>query len=151
MGRAIGSIAAGRRLTLAAVVTVGAVVALGAFIALRGSGDGDPTERAVAVLGSEARFDSSKEAVASFALVYQHLAEATERFPKDCSAPTGKGRCLALNQAAGWSLSFSPLSGHCTQPAIQRGRLALLGYLRQSRALAGEASEPPALPPFPTC
>lgn len=143
--------AARRRLLLVAVVVVVAMVAVGAYVAMGGPGNADPVQRAISVLRSEARFDSSTEAVTSFALVYQHLADATELFPKDCAVATGKGRCLGLNQAAGWTLGFSPLSGHCTQPAIQTGRLAILDYVERSSTLAATAAEPLALPPIPTC
>ena len=119
--------------------------------AIRLSGDEDPLERAVALLSQERKFDSSREAVENFAGVYGDLVDATEAFPKDCAVENGRGRCLGLNQAAGWSLNFSPASGHCTQPAVQEGRLALLDYLRTTSALDDSTAEPPPLPPIPTC
>lgn len=127
------------------------MIAVAAFAVVRLSGDDDPVEQAVAALTEESKFDSSREAVENFAGVYGHLVEATEAFPKDCDVDAGKGRCLGLNQAASWSLNFSPASGHCTQPAVQEGRLALLDYLRTTSALDDSAAEPPPLPPIPIC
>jgi hypothetical protein len=132
---------------VAVAITVVVVVAL----MLRARGEDPPVDRATAVLGREAAFDSSTESVQSFALVYQHLVDATKAFPKDCDVDAGKGRCLALNQAAAWALSFSPAAGHCTQPSVQEGRLALLAYVERSQRLADDAPEPPPLPPIPTC
>ena len=127
------------------------MIAVATFAALRLWADGDPVEDAVSLLGRETKFDSSREAVENFAEVYADLVEATEEFPKDCGVDAGRGRCLGLNQAASWSLNFSPASGHCTQPAVQEGRLALLDYLEATSALDDGAAEPPPLPPIPTC
>lgn len=128
------------------------VVLVAGAVALRARG-GDPTpaERAVGLLADEARFDSSEEAVTGFASVYEVLVEAAAAFPKDCDVDAGRGRCLAINQAAGWALAFAPAAGRCTQPAIQGGRIALLGYVRTTTRLDDDADEAPPLPPVPAC
>lgn len=138
-----------RRWTLIAVVVALAIAC--AIAALQISQSDGPVERALSLLERESSFDSSEEAVQHFAVVYQDLVDATSDLPKDCDVKAGKGRCLALNQAAAWSLSFSPASGQCTQPAIQTGRVALLQYVQRSAALDEAAAEPPVLPPIPSC
>jgi hypothetical protein len=135
----------------AAIVVLVVAVAVIATVALRRSNDDDPVERALDLLQQERKFDSSTEAVVHFADVYQHLVDAAAAFPKDCDVDHGKGRCLALNQAASWSINFSPASGHCTQPAVQEGRLAMLDYVTRAKTLAGDTTEPPPLPPIPSC
>ena len=141
-----------RRPILVAVAIATGVVVAGALIASRLAGNDDaPVDRAVALLGNEREFDSSREAVTSFAAVYQHLVDATREFPKDCDVDAGKGRCLALNEAASWALNFSPATGHCTQPAIQQGRVAILEFVKASGALRDNVTAPPALPPIPSC
>lgn len=149
MRRAPAAIATGRRPLLVGVVVL--VLVAGGVVAFRETRRPEPVDQAVAVLQSESGFDSSKEAVASFALAYQHLADATEHYPKDCVVAADRGRCLALNQAASWTLAFSPLAGGCTQPAIQTGRIAILDYVRRSTALGASVAEPPELPPIPSC
>lgn len=120
-------------------------------VALRSLDDDPPLERVEALLESESRFDTSKEAVTGFASAYELLVDATTDFPRDCDVDTGRGRCLGLNQAASWALAFSPASGQCTQPSIQEGRIALLDYVRRSVEIDDAAEEPPPLPPIPNC
>jgi hypothetical protein len=129
-------------------VLVALMVAVGAVAAVRLSREHDPVDDALARLSEESRFDSSTEAVQSFALVYQDLVDG---LPEDCSAATGRGRCLGLHQAAAWSLAFSTASGSCTQPAIQEGRIALRGYVRTADDLGRGATEAPPLPAIPSC
>lgn len=133
---------------LAGAVAGVAVVAVLAFA----SGDDDaPADDALALLGSEARFDTSEEAVTGFASAYQLLVEEAADFERDCGDDEGKARCLGLNQAAGWALAFSPASGSCTQPSIQEGRIALRDYVKRTIELADSVDEPPPLPPIPSC
>ena len=140
-----------RRRLLLVALALAALLAAVAVIVRQRSAEDDPVDEARALLQQERRFDSSRKAVQSFALVYQHRVDATKAYPKDCDVEAGRGRCLGLNQAASWTLNFSPASGHCTQPAVQEGRLAMLDYVTASVALGDAASEPPPLPPIPTC
>ena len=140
------------RRRIAAVAAVAAVVVATAIVALVAADrGGDPVDDAIELLQQEQKFDASRQAVESFATVYEHLVEATKTYPKDCEVDPGRGRCLALNQAASWSLNIATGSGRCTQPAVQEGRLALLGYLTEASSLDGEETEPPPLPSMPTC
>lgn len=135
----------------AIIVAVAVMLAIVAVLTWSRFGDeDDPVEDAIALLSDERRFDSSREAVQAFAAVYEHLVEATTALAKDCEASTGARRCVALNEAAAWSLGFSPASGHCTQPAVHEGRAALLAFLRATAELEDDA-QPPALPPVPAC
>ena len=137
---------------VAAVIAVMLVVAvLAAYLISSRTSDDQPLDDALDLLRRETSFDSSTEAVVHFADVYQHLVDAAATFPKDCDVDAGRGRCLAINQAASWSLNFSPASGHCTQPAIQEGRIALLDYVTQANGLDDAEPEPPPLPPLPSC
>jgi hypothetical protein len=136
-------------LAVAVFVLVAAAAAIVALVtADRGS---DPVDDAVELLEQERKFDASRQAVESFATVYEHLVEATTAYPKDCEVDRGRGRCLALNQAASWSLNVATGSGRCTQPAVQEGRLALLDYVTEASALDDAETEPPPLPSIPTC
>ena len=140
------------RRRLVAIAMLILLVGIGGVAALwMSDDDSDPVTAATSLLEQERKFDASRQAVESFAAVYQHLVDATKEFPKDCDVETGKGRCLALNQAASWSLNVATASGQCTQPAIQESRLALLGYVRKARALDDGVTEPPALPSIPPC
>jgi hypothetical protein len=134
-----------------AVVVVVVVLAVAGVAALDHRPHRPPLDRAIDVLSDERSFDSSREAVVHFADVYQHLVDAAAGFPKDCDTSTGKARCLAVNQAASWSLNVSTASGQCTQPAIQQGRLELLRYLRETKRLGDADTDPPALPALPAC
>jgi hypothetical protein len=140
-----------RRIVLAAALVILLLVAVVTVAVVTREHRDDPLDAAIGLLGRPNKFDSSTEAVVHFADVYQHLVDAAGAFEKDCDVDDGKGRCLAINQAASWSLNFSPASGHCTQPAIQEGRIALLDYLTRSAALDDDATEPPPLPPIPAC
>ena len=123
----------------------------GVVAARRASTEKPAAERAQTLLADESRFDSSREAVTGFAAIYELLVEAVADFPKDCDLDAGQGRCLGLNQAASWSLSFAPAAGQCTQPSIQEARIALLDYVRRSAALDDAHDEPPPLPAIPDC
>ena len=140
------------RRRLVAIAMLILLAGIGVVAALRmSSGDGDPVDDAIDLLGQERKFDESRQAVENFTAVYQHLVAATKTFPKDCDVDRGRGRCLALNQAASWSLNVATASGQCTQPAIQERRIALLDYVRTTSALADAEAEPPPLPAIQTC
>lgn len=139
-----------RRLVAIAMLIL--LVGIGGVAALWMSGDDrDPITAATALLEQERKFDASRQAVESFAAVYQHLVEATKDFPKDCDIDAGEGRCVAINQAASWSLNMATSSARCTQPAIQEARIALLDYVNEARTLDDAVTEPPSLPAIPAC
>ena len=145
---------AGRRRSILAALALALAVVVVAVAGTRLVADeDDPVADAIAVLADEEAFDSSEEAVVHFADTYQHLVDAAATFPKDCDVDhdRGRGRCLALNQAASWSLNVSTASGQCTQPAIQEGRLALLRYVMSAGELGDRHEEAPPLPPLPAC
>jgi hypothetical protein len=143
---------AGRRRSILAALALALAVVVVAIAGTRLlAEEDDPVADAIAVLADEEAFDSSEEAVVHFADTYQHLVDAAATFPKDCEVDRGRGRCLALNQAASWSLNVSTASGQCTQPAIQEGRLALLRYVSAASELGDRHEEAPPLPPLPAC
>jgi hypothetical protein len=141
-----------RKTALIAAVVVVIIVVVSLVVARRAD-DTPPLDRALVLLGQERKFDSSREAVVHFADVYQDLVDAAAAFPKDCDTSTDQheGACLALNQAASWSLNFSTAAADCTQPAVQQGRLDLRRYLEAAKALDDAATEPPPLPSLPSC
>ena len=139
-----------RRTIIIAAAAVG-VLAIGGVAAFRVTRDDDPVADAISLLEQESKFDASREAVENLATVHERLVAATRDFPKDCDIDAGMGRCLALNQAASWSLNFATASAACTQPAIQEGRVALLDYLTTTTTMADDATDPPPLPSIPNC